>query len=1523
MNRQVIKNRIRKILAYTATGVSFFVISAFLTLQIPAVQEALVARYLRGFSEVTGFRASVAHFRLLWFDRLELEGLRVLDPEENTMIAASRILVNFKISELFHGRDINIDGISIDSANVFVTKIQESDTSRGLNINVFVARVREQYASSAEAGGRTPRVNIGEAVIGGSVFRYADQYRDSIKTGFNYNQFTLDIDEAQLRQFMVLGDTTEFRVNTLLATDRASKLSVRQLSSFFRLSQQRMEFTDLHLLANESVIRDSIIFNFSHQRDLSDFIEKVRIEAHLENTIVHPRDLALFAPAAARMTQPVKLAGSFRGYVHDFRVTDMVVETGQSTLRGSLDMEGLPDLHETFIVLNLDDAHLDFSDLAFVVSQKMMNGLTPLGRVNLDGQFLGYPTDFVANGTFSGPLGRIRSDINFKVNEENFDRSAYSGKLALENFDVGRYLRDTVNFQRVTLDGQIRGSGLSVNSADFVLNGRVRSIGIRGYDYTNIETNARFASALFEGFLHINDPNLEFTARGSVDLRKNVDVIQIAAQLDTARLHDLKLTDKYLFLQSELNINTQGLHIDSLKGTADLKNFTVRYDDNQLSVANIHLDAERENNKRAVRATSPLIDASIRGDFLLSDISRDIQKLVTEILLNIRNDKEAIAEYYATRNYRPKSYEADFDIALKDMAPIADLVKVDLALANNTFIEGQFTSGYTTILQAYTRMDTISYNGVALLDTDMEVTASKIADSTSVLAMAFINSGRQLLSKKLSTKGLVAEAIWNKSHIDFELDADQEGQDNYVRLQGEVDFLKDSTTIHLLPSTINLLDKRWEVDPKNLISWQRRNIGIRDLRIRQKDQYLLLNGRISNDPEDKLLMEVRNLDLSFLSSLTGIDFRGTLGAQFELTDYFHQPHLQNNLSIDSLTVDDFLIGDISGRNLWDTVKQAFDLDFFIDRNGSRIVNLVGTYTPSYPSSPLDVTATLKEANLKIVEPFFDYMFSDIGGTLTGDYRISGKLNSPAIAGEGTVKNGRLRINYLNTTYDFAGVIGLSSNSIYFKEIELVDHYLNRARLAGVITHDGFRDTRINLTSTFTNFHLLNTTARDNSLFYGQGFGTGNLSITGPVANLQFTAFARTDRNTRIYVPIGDDNDIQQKEFIKFVSFSDSTFQQRFTNNISNKLDLSGITLDFNIDVTDEAYCEILLNDQAGDKIRGRGNGELQLQLDTKGEFNMFGPFEFTEGYYTFTLYDLINKEFEINKGSRITWYGDAYEGTLDIDATYNQHASLAPIILDESVREAPQLKRKYPVQVLIELDGPMLSPDINFDIVAEDLPQSIVVDGRAPVRLDFEFQAFKNRMDEQELKRQVFSLIVLRRISPPESFNTSGSDVINSVSELFSNQLSNFVSQVDENLEIDVDFSRMDEEEFNTFQLRLSYTFLNGRLRITRDGTFYSGQDNSLNSDPNLSTLAGDWMVDYILTPDGKLKVKMYNRTNINPIFNTLSSQNTSITTGFSINHTQSFNELKELWNSRKKEDDDEESPDANDEARREEDEGR
>src|SRR5690606_10151263 len=215
---------------------------------------------------------------------------------------------------------------------------------------------------------------------------------------------------------------------------------------------------------------DTVRFTFNGKHELSDFNEKVNIHDRFNKTKIFPEDLALFAPAAGRLRQPFVLSGVMKGRVNNFKITDMEILTGNTELRGSLDMDGLPLLSETFTILDLRNSSVHFPDLAGIIGPQSLERLKPLGRLNMDGQCLGYFSDFVAHGSFTGPLGRLSTDINFKVNEDDINRSVYSGKLALFDFDLGTYMNDTINLGRVTMEGNIRGSGLTFQTANFDLN---------------------------------------------------------------------------------------------------------------------------------------------------------------------------------------------------------------------------------------------------------------------------------------------------------------------------------------------------------------------------------------------------------------------------------------------------------------------------------------------------------------------------------------------------------------------------------------------------------------------------------------------------------------------------------------------------------------------------------------------------------------------------------------------------------------------------------------------------------------------------------------------------------------------------------------------------------------------------------------------------------------------------------------------------------------------------------------------
>jgi hypothetical protein len=1481
---------VRNIVLYGMYIAIVFILTSFLLLQIPAVQKALIERYTRDLKEVIGFNVTFSSINLKWYDRLVVKDLLVEDPEHNPMIRVGDLRVNFRIASLLEHNEVNIDGAALDSAFVDIRTIQETDSTRDLNINVFVDRINNMSAGTGT--GQSPKVNIGEIVLDRSTFLYNQVDSDSIKQGFDYKHFKLGLNDGELTNFKVIGDTIQFQLNSLTAVDAATKLDVKSMQTFFRISQTNMEFLGVHCNAGRSVISDTIIFSYNSQRDFNDFNNKINFEALLKDTYLHPDDLELFVPGASAIGQPVTLSGKITGRVNRLHYTHMDLRVGNTSLSGSVDLDGLPSINETFIRLKVNKSRVDLDDLRFAFADYVYERLKPLGDLNVQGTFTGFTNDFVADATLDGALGWIRSNINLKVNEKNLDKTLYKGGIELRDFKLGTYFADTTMFQRVTLRGNVVGRGLTYESADFTLVGTINSVGIMGYDYVNINTNARFAKQFFSGALKVDDPNLRFNAEGSIDFRSDRDIVQIRANLDTALIHKLGFSKKDLAISSYVEINSHGLQVDSLFGDALFKDTKIHYNEKFIELDSMHLISEKKDLERHITFRSSLFDASMKGNYYYSTLFSDFTRLFQELMLSIRNDKNAIAAYYNSKRKSTQEYEANIEIDLHNINPLMALGGIDLQMSKGTKIEGRFTNGLTSILQAFTDVDTITYAGKNFLGNEIEFTGSKIRDSANVLAMATVRSNRQLLSKAITTHNLLLEGIWNRDHVDLGLDVDQEGFDNKLRLRSEVDFLDDSTRIKVLPSHILALDREWVVDQQNYILFKGREFMVNHLQIHNENQSILVDGLISDDPEKELTMTVSNLSLDILNTFSTEKFKGVLNAKLIGKDLNHHAFIQNDIEVDSLTVNDFLIGDVQGKNEWNPTKEKFDINFSIDRLHERTLVLTGIYDPVAETDPLDVKATLNNTRLRILEPLLRGLFSEIDGELTGVYNIRGTFSRPSLSGEGMVKGGKIMIDYLRTIYSFGGKLGMSPSQIIFDNMDVVDAYQNKGTLHGYIAHKNFNKFVINLDGDFVNFQVLNTTSKDNDLFYGQGYATGNLNIFGPSSNLKISANARTEKNTKIYIPISGASEVDKKEFITFAHFTDSmSMPGKQKTKVSTKTELTGVTVDINLDITPAAYAEIIFDIKAGDIIRGRGNGDLRLQLDTKGEFNMFGGIQFTEGAYNFTLYNIINKEFNIKPGSKLTWYGDPYAGIMNITAGYRQLASLAPIYdNDPTAQNDAAIKRKYPIEVQLKLDGPMLSPSFAFDIVATDLPTTITLSNNTQKRLSFDFAAFKTRLDEQELKRQVFSLIILRRLSPLDAFSTNGS-IANSVSELLSNQLSYWLTQMDQNLEIDLDLGALDAEAFNTFQLRLSYSFLNGRLRITRNGSIYSQNPQQQQS---VAALAGDWTVDYLLTPDGKFRVKMYSRSNFNALSTSLGSQ-TAVTTGFSLMHTQSFNEVKDL----------------------------
>jgi hypothetical protein len=1501
---QGIKKGIAKAILWVFLILFFSLSVIVLAMQSSTVQTKVAQYGSEYLSKKLGFNITIEKINIEWFDQITLSGLYVQNKDSSTFIDIKSLWVDYDIKQLINDENVLLDNLKLQDGRVMLIRNKGDDY---FNIDYLVEAIRNLSAPRTDSSVRTAKnLLIREASLSNIILGVANLDTDSIKEGFNYNQFILHDLNADLENFSSRSDTIQMQVQQLSAVDSVTDMKIHKLKSIFEISQSRLSLTDLNLEVNRSTISDSIVFNYNSISDLSYIIDSVKINANFKNSIIYTEDLALFAPYIKKYDDKINVSGKFNGKVKRFKANDLNLKFGTSSfITGDIKIDGLPNFHESFIDLDLTNSSLLPSDLKQYVNDSIVfERIQKFGITTFTGSFIGFPTDFVADGVFTSPLGRVESDLNLKI-AENSKSSTYKGSLSTYNFNLGKFLDADSIFQKVQMTGNIQGSGFTLENAKLNLNANISLLGINGYEYQNITTNAELASEFFNGKLKINDPLLKFQMDGSIDLRNGKNLINVEADLDTINFKDLNITKDDFILTAKGNLNGRGIVLDSIEGNTSLQKIYAAYQGNSLQLDSLIINTSKKGDFRKLSVNSDLFRASIDGDYVFSQLQKDLFRTVKEYQLNIENDKDKIEYYYgnidSTANMN--EYSVDFNIKIREINPLISLFIPKLHIKEGAVLRGQYQNGKNSNIYIESVFDSVSYDNYSFSKNKIDINFSKYHLSQDVLGIGFINSDKQKLNNNLQSENLQLEFYWTGREVNFTTLINQVDSDNHVNISGNLKFLEDSLNLRIEKSDIKFLSKNWNFVDNNNLRVNNQTYEFKNFGIFAEDERIIANGEISQDSTKALLIEIDSFNIQNINELVEQhDFKGTINGFVKIQNFDNKFILSTELSIYEFYLDEFLIGNINGYSNWEPTERKLMMDYIVSRKNQDIIKLEGSYTPAIDENSLNLNASLRKTNLVIVEPFINDIFSEMKGEVDGEFQITGNLNRPVVKGTGKISNGGIKVNYLNTYYDYTGNIKFNQEKVTFNNMQLIDDQGNEGYLNGDLLHDGFTDLRLDLYGNMKEFKVLNTSAKDNELYYGTAFVSGNVSFTGSVGNLTIDAQAKSEKGTRIFIPVESTSSVEREEYIHFINIKDTVNNKSISVNKVKGVDIKGVTMNFDLELTPDAYAEIIFDIKSGDIIRGRGNGKLSMNIDTNGAFSMIGDYTLTEGGYNFTLYNIINKEFSIQPGSQITWDGDPYGANLDIQAIYEQNVSLLPIIdigQDSTIANAPELKRRYPAKVLLDLKGDLMQPEVDFDINFINYPDQIYTESGVSFPLRTSVTAFEAELDadEQELKRQVFSLIILRRLSPRSSFAVSGS-VGNSVSEFLSNQLSYWVTQIDENLEIDVDLGSFDEDQFNTFQLRLSYSFLGGRLRVTRDGGFTQGETDDVNQE--ILGILGDWSVEYLLTPDGKLRAKIYNRTNFNTFDRINNTASTS--TGVSLVHVTSFDQLKEIFQREKKE---------------------
>jgi hypothetical protein len=577
---------------------------------------------------------------------------------------------------------------------------------------------------------------------------------------------------------------------------------------------------------------------------------------------------------------------------------------------------------------------------------------------------------------------------------------------------------------------------------------------------------------------------------------------------------------------------------------------------------------------------------------------------------------------------------------------------------------------------------------------------------------------------------------------------------------------------------------------------------------------------------------------------------------------------ESRLYFKNLTLDQYKLGSLD-LNINHIHKQN-ELKFksFLKNNSKLRLNTFGGFVYDNKEPKLDLIAKFESFPINSLNIIGKNNINNIRGEITGAIEMKNILNDPKFFGDLYLKNSGLYVPYtqVDYTFDDESKVNLTKNQFTFNNILFSDtNFDSKGVLNGVISHKNFKNWMLDLKIDSNRVLVLDTKDIDNPIYYGTAFVSGDISISGPGEALLFEANVSSEKGTVFNIPLNDSKNFNEN--ISYITFAN----QNSINSItaSNFKNINGVELDFNLNINNNAQIEILIDRLSGSTIKGYGNGNLIMNVNSKGKFNMFGDYSVDSGKYNFVYAGILKKEFELKKGGTLTWTGNPKKALINLNTSYSNIQANPSILLDSPVNLS------IPVNVNVNLFGELLNPLPEFELEFPNVDSSI--NNELQYRLN----------DKESVQLQAISLLATGTFQNDINFDQQA--LYGNLAESAASIINNILFDENDKLKFGLNYQLGESnpefesnDEFGvTMTTKLSDDILiNGKLGVPIGGV-------------TESVIAGDFEIELKLNEDRTLTMKIFNRENT---IRNLGEQ-IGYTQGVGISYKVEFNSFKKLIN--------------------------
>jgi len=1447
---------------------------AFIILQNSMVQTYLANKIATTISENLEADFSIESMDMILFNRVVLKEVMLKDQYLDTLLYAPRMIATLKTLSPSNNR-IEISRLKFKDATIRLS----TDTTKTINLKFITQALKKQPDSTKVRW----KVSIHNIDFEHSRFKYENHFKPREPDyGVNFTDMDFADMDLHVSDLKVDSGTVQILIERLDFRDKSGCV-MHDLSALMSLNREFMKFKDLHIILDNSDIRaDQLEFMFNSWKDFGNqgFSSKVKLNFNFLPSRINMADAAYWAAFLHGIDKTINLTGNLHGKLNSFKGENILLEYGNHTLfNGNFDLNGLPDIQETFMYFDIQDLTTTVADIESFQKPgepgetvDLSEQLSQLGDITYHGKFAGFYNDFVSYGTLITDVGQLSTDLS--IRPDSLENVHFNGKLSTENFDLAR-LTDLGDMAgKLSMNAQVEGTSYQGGSLDYRMDGHISRVEFNNYEYQHINFQGDLSNRKFDGSFSVRDPNLQMEFFGKLDINDTLPVFDFTANVDRARLFPLHLAVNPTYtLSCYLRANFIGSDIDEFDGEINLVNSLFQKEGKQIQIYNFNLYAQHRPDSNRMILRSDLVDAEIFGQYEFEDIGKATGRLLAHHLPAFRDiiKKGADTEDEIFNNFR-------YEFNLKNTYPITDFFFPEIEFARNSKIYGNYNP---VIYEFNLEGDLPSFQygenkwdnlEISLVTND--TSAYFLTTCGSMISGSVMNMENIRLRWNVDSDSLNYSLLWkNKDLEDISL-GDISG---FASFMYRPTYQIPRIDLHFNPGKIYIRDTIWDLDQSG-VTIDTSSVEFHKLQVRHNKQSLTVNGKLSRHPTDELHFNFTDLDLEHLNLVTiksGLQLDGIMNGTTTIADVYNNPMFLSDIKIDHLIINNEEIGNTFISAGWINPEQKIRLEVEAMRGNLKTLDIKGDYYPE--NRKINFNLALDKLKLEIFEPYTRGVITDLDGLTSGELRLGGYTDKPMVNGTLNMQKTSFQVEYLQTIYSFTNEITVRDNNLVIEDFELFDENGNRSLLTGIITNQNFRDFNFDLSLRADNFNFLETRPVHNQTFYGDAMASGLIRFLGQPGNLRLVVSAKTEKGTHIYIPINQGRDLQEINFITFIQ-PDSLVKEVEAVDRQYTANLTGLSLDFDLEVTRDATVEIIFDPKVGDIMSANGSGNIQLTLNQQNDFEIFGTYIIERGDYLFTLQNIINKRLSVQRGGRLTWNGDPTGAVINMSAIYDTRA--APGVLVPEPTE--NLKKRMPVECHLNMEGNLLNPMLKFQIempTAEEETRNVV----------------RNAIStEEELTKQFLSLLVINNFSAPStssggSGNTGAGMAGVTASELLSNQLSNWLSQISNDFDIGVNYRPGDEISSDQVEVALSTQIFDDRVTIH---TNVDVSDKSSNTAPNqrTNTIAGDFDVDVKLTDNGKFRLKAFNRYNYDQLYKTA-----PYTQGVGFLYREDFNSFGEL----------------------------